>query len=99
LNIFSQRPNFSAGLAGKFLQEWQPTAKAKPNIAQVVGKMGSLFNAVTDGMAVVLRRILLYPHLSVFRYKKLRDIIWRSLMNREILYNKDCNASFSVDVK
>ncbi len=29
------------------------TAKAKPNIAQVVGKMGSLFNAVTDGMAVV----------------------------------------------
>jgi hypothetical protein len=33
------------------------TARAKPNIAQVVGKMGSLFNAVTDGMAVVLRRI------------------------------------------
>jgi hypothetical protein len=33
------------------------TGKAKPNIAQVVGKMGSLFNAVTDGMEVVLRRI------------------------------------------
>ncbi len=30
------------------------TAKAKPNIAQVVGKMGSLFNAVTDGMMEVV---------------------------------------------